>query len=195
MVSRTSLEMKTTLVSLLALFCLMASLKRVNGQSTDATEFRSCSLEKWTLEERQNRSQIIFTGVIESCDSPSTKSQRPDEPESDSGCHSNEPDLRLIVRVKKVFKGLQRLFEGRLVSVFGLKDPRLCPSRIRLRDTRIFLVDTVTSDNNQQTSSAEVDNSIIRLRLNSSLLAVSLRHLQQLRAFTKGKKVKNINVN
>ena len=180
--------MKTTCVLILVLLCLMASLT-ANGQTTDATEFRSCSLEKWTLEERQNRSQIIFTGVIESCDSPSSTKQRPDEPENDAGCQSNEPDLRLIVRVKKVFKGLQRLFEGRLVSVFGLKDPRLCPSRVRLRDTRIFLVDIVTSENNQQTPTAEVDNSIIRLRLNSSLLAVSLRHLQQLRAFTKGKKI------
>ena len=27
----------------------------------------ACPLEKWSLDERQNRSQVVFTGVIESC--------------------------------------------------------------------------------------------------------------------------------
>ena len=164
------------------LFCclLMASFM-ASVQSTDtSSDYRSCPLEKWSLEERQNRSQIIFTGVIESCDSATSTTDVPTE--SDSACQSNESDLRLSVRVKKVFKGLERQFEGRLVSVFGLKDLRLCPSRIRLRDTRIFLVNTLSDNDDHhqwQMLAAQLGGSssaMIQLRLNSSLMAVSLRH-------------------
>ncbi len=133
-----------------------------------------CPLEKWSLEERHNRSQVVFTAVIES------------EETTDS----------IDVRVKKVFKGLDRLWEGRLVRVEGLRNPALCPSRVRLRDTRIFLASH--PDVNQTSVTSPPDESdplsdhhpevlaAIRLRLNSSLISVSLRHLQQLRAFSKG---------
>lgn len=141
----------------------------------------ACSLEKWTLEERQNRSQVVFTAVIEST--------------------VRDEDAVIDVRVKKVFKGLDRGWEGRLVRVEGLSDPALCPSRVRLRDTRIFLAnrpprvnhtsgpleDDLTADHLiDDESSPSITPSSIRLRLNSSLISVSLRHLQQLRAFTQG---------
>jgi hypothetical protein len=110
-----------------------------------------------------------------------------------------DPNLAINVRIKKVVKGLDRMWEGRRVRVEGLRDPRICPSRVRLRDTRIFLASYV----NQPVSSTIHDDdetlapvhhqppidsaAPIRLRLNSSLMSVSLRHLQQLRAFTKGR--------
>lgn len=134
-----------------------------------------CPLEKWSLEERHNRSQVVFTAVIES------------EETTDS----------IDVRVKKVFKGLDRLWEGRLVRVEGLKNPALCPSRVRLRDTRIFLAShpdvnqtsSVTTPPDESDPLSDHHPEVltgIRLRLNSSLISVSLRHLQQLRAFSKG---------
>lgn len=164
----------------------------------------ACPLEKWSLDERQNRSQVVFTGVIESCQT----SDSIDGDDQEVHCQRNlaqpadtaDPNLALNVRIKKVVKGLDRVWEGRLVQVEGLKDPRICPSRVRLRDTRIFLASYVRQPSADDETATPVDPAdtlhydhrhvdspaVIRLRLNSSLMAVSLRHLQQLRAFTKG---------
>lgn len=185
----------------LALWVTIADVSRTTGSQPDGAGFIAgstdwaCPLEKWSLEERQNRSQVVFTAVIESCQTDSVDDQ--------DVCQRNlletaDPTLALYVRIKKVVKGLDRPWEGRLVRVEGLRDPRICPTRVRLRDTRIFLasyvnqpstgetVDPTTINHNQQPHQ-EIDSAtIIRLRLNSSLMAVSLRHLQQLRAFTKG---------
>ena len=169
-----------------------------------------CLLEKWSLEERQNRSQVVFTAVIESCsNSKADESTEPIDERHQEVCQRNlqqqsietadsDDGLALLVRMKKIVKGLDRKWEGRLVRVEGLGDPRICPSRVRLRDTRIFLTSYVNQASNVETvdpsDHRDVDhhhqsyhaNSVIRLRLNSSLMAVSLRHLQQLRAFSKG---------
>lgn len=141
-----------------------------------------CPLERWTLDERQNRSQVAFTAVVESCADD-------DEQDDVERCQRRllQPDgqLSLGVRIKKVFKGLSRQWEGRAVRVDGVRDRRLCPSRVRLRDTRIVLADY--ADHEQAVVAFHPSaSSTLRLRLNSSLVTVSLRHLQQLRAYTKG---------
>ena len=169
----------------------------------------SCPLEKWSLEERQNRSQVVFTAVIESCQRSDSGIDGETVDDDQELCQRylmqqlqdhtiiSDPNLAINVRIKKVVKGLDRMWEGRRVRVEGLRDPRICPSRVRLRDTRIFLASYV----NQPMSSIHDDETLapvhdhqtidsaapIRLRLNSSLMSVSLRHLQQLRAFTKGR--------
>lgn len=152
-----------------------------------------CPLEKWSLEERHNRSQVVFTALIESCE---TNDLHDDQEVCQRHLLQQADDANLVlnVRVKKVVKGLDRLWEGRLVRVEGLRDPRICPSRVRLRDTRIFLASYVNQASaDEETVTTEADHhqhvdsaAVVRLRLNSSLMAVSLRHLQQLRAFTKG---------
>ncbi|EFX72772.1 hypothetical protein DAPPUDRAFT_254087 [Daphnia pulex] len=182
-----------------------------NGNSSSLSPADwSCPLEKWSLEERQNRSQVVFTAVIESCQTSESGSVDGETVEDDQElCQRylmqqsqdqpivGDPNLAINVRIKKVVKGLDRMWEGRRVRVEGLRDPRICPSRVRLRDTRIFLASYV----NQPMSSTIHDDdetlapvhhqppidsaAPIRLRLNSSLMSVSLRHLQQLRAFTK----------
>lgn len=184
-----------------------------NGNSSSLSPADwSCPLEKWSLEERQNRSQVVFTAVIESCQTSESGSVDGETVEDDQElCQRylmqqsqdqpivGDPNLAINVRIKKVVKGLDRMWEGRRVRVEGLRDPRICPSRVRLRDTRIFLASYV----NQPVSSTIHDDdetlapvhhqppidsaAPIRLRLNSSLMSVSLRHLQQLRAFTKGR--------
>lgn len=170
----------------------------------------SCPLEKLSLEERQNRSQVVFTAVIESCQRSDSGIDGETVDDDQELCQRylmqqpqdhtiiSDPNLAINVRIKKVVKGLDRMWEGRRVRVEGLRDPRICPSRVRLRDTRIFLASYV----NQPMSSIHDDDETlapvhdhqtidsaapIRLRLNSSLMSVSLRHLQQLRAFTKGR--------
>lgn len=171
----------------------------------------ACPLEKWSLEERHNRSQVVFTAVVESClnsasqlhnsvddnngdddiDDASASDQQQELcqrslSQQSAAAETGEPHLALVVRVKKVFKGLDRHWEGRLVSVDGLRDPRLCPSRVRLRDTRIFLASYAAHQSGAGDSVDGPRQAGVRLRLNSSLVAVSLRHLQQLRALTKG---------
>lgn len=148
--------------------------------SPDNQTMSDCALEKWSLGERHNRSQVIFTAVVESC-----------LPAAGDGCQSAET---ADVRVKKVFKaegGPAIDWEGRLVRVEGLRDPALCPSRVRLRDTRIFMTSRLNESHENSPAlhglESDPDNAVlIRVRLNSSLIAVSLRHLQQLRSFTKG---------
>lgn len=175
-----------------------------NGESVNSPADWACPLEKWSLEERQNRSQVVFTAVIESCqtgvdgetiDDDHELCQRYLTQQSQDHAIVSDPDVVINVRIKKVVKGLDRMWEGRHVLVEGLRDPRICPSRVRLRDTRIFLASYVnqpmSSDDDEVLDHVHDHQPIdsagpVRLRLNSSLMSVSLRHLQQLRSFTKG---------
>lgn len=176
-----------------------------SGESGNHAADWACPLEKWSLEERQNRSQVVFTAVIESCQTAVDAGQAVDDDhelcqryltqQSHDHAIVSDADVAINVRIKKVVKGLDRMWEGRRVLVEGLRDPRICPSRVRLRDTRIFLASYVnqpmSSDDDEAMDPVHDHRPIdsaepVRLRLNSSLMSVSLRHLQQLRAFNKG---------
>lgn len=176
-----------------------------SGESGNHAADWACPLEKWSLEERQNRSQVVFTAVIESCQTAVDAGQAVDDDhelcqryltqQSHDHVIVSDADVAINVRIKKVVKGLDRMWEGRRVLVEGLRDPRICPSRVRLRDTRIFLASYVnqpmSSDDDEAMDPVHDHRPIdsaepVRLRLNSSLMSVSLRHLQQLRAFNKG---------
>uniref|UniRef100_A0A0P6FGP9 Agrin n=1 Tax=Daphnia magna TaxID=35525 RepID=A0A0P6FGP9_9CRUS len=175
-----------------------------SGESGNHAADWACPLEKWSLEERQNRSQVVFTAVIESCQTAVDAGQAIDDDhelcqryltqQSHDHAIVSDADVAINVRIKKVVKGLDRMWEGRRVLVEGLRDPRICPSRVRLRDTRIFLASYVnqpmSSDDDEAMDPVHDHRPIdsaepVRLRLNSSLMSVSLRHLQQLRAFNK----------
>uniref|UniRef100_A0A0P5AD15 Agrin n=1 Tax=Daphnia magna TaxID=35525 RepID=A0A0P5AD15_9CRUS len=175
-----------------------------SGESGNHAADWACPLEKWSLEERQNRSQVVFTAVIESCQTAVDAGQAVDDDhelcqryltqQSHDHAIVSDADVAINVRIKKVVKGLDRMWEGRRVLVEGLRDPRICPSRVRLRDTRIFLASYVnqpmSSDDDEAMDPVHDHRPIdsaepVRLRLNSSLMSVSLRHLQQLRAFNK----------
>ena len=120
-----------------------------------------CHAEKWSLEQRVERCQSVFTAVIDSMTSSMTNAIDADV-------------LLLTVRVKRVLKGRPAL-QDRLVHVEGLAQRRLCTSRVRLGDSRVFLVD-YTADPQ-------------RVRLNSSLVPVTLRNLHKIRAYTRGRNV------
>ena len=157
-----------------------------SGAQSDA-----CQLERnWSLEHRLNRSQIIFTAVVEAYHPSRTNRHafqhhrsvnviqhgRDAEPMTgQTARHDAAADLSLTVRVKKIIRGDRRL-ENRSVQVRGLRDPRLCPSQVRPGDTRIFLADVDVVDGDGR----------LRLKLNSSLLPVTLRNLQKIRASVQG---------
>lgn len=135
----------------------------VSGTADDASprsDSSTCPLEKGSLEERESLSQVVFTGVVETV------------------IDADSAD----VRIRKIFKGLAKDGEGKVVRVTGLEDPQLCPNRVRQRDTRIFLANLVDS-----TSPIVWDEDVphpVRLQLSSSLVPVRLRYLQLLREVT-----------
>jgi Agrin NtA domain len=151
-----------------------------------------CQLERnWSLEQRLNRSQIIFTAVVEAYH-PSRPNRhafhhhrsvnviqhgRDAEPMTGQAARHDAADLSLMVRVKKIIRGDRRL-ENRSVQVRGLRDPRLCHSQVRPGDTRIFLADVDGVDG--------PSDGRLRLKLNSSLIPVTLRNLQKIRASVQG---------
>lgn len=85
------------------------------------------------------------------------------------------------VEVKRIFKGsnlvetLPVMMSGthRMVIVEGFGDPHICESNIKLKDTRIFLL-------NEGTHGC--------LRLNSSIVRITVNNLDRTDAAVKGKK-------
>jgi len=138
-----------------------------------------CHLENWSLEERVQHSQLVFTAVIHSVWSPvgpKNDTWSSVGHEVSNAIDENILALVLNVRVKRVLKG-SRWLEDQLVQVEGFNDQRLCPtSRVRLRDTRIFLVNYASA----------MLRAPVRVRLNSSLVPVTLRNLQRIRSYVRG---------
>lgn len=81
------------------------------------------------------------------------------------------------VEVKRILKGANSLFtlpalvERNTVIVDGIGDPRICDSRARKYDSRIFLVNRAPSG---------------ELRLNSSLVRLTLSNLDHAEAAIRG---------
>ena len=138
-----------------------------------------CHLENWSLEQRVQHSKLVFTAVIHSVWSPSGQNNDTWSSTGHDVSNAIEEDIDAVVlnvQVKRVLKGSRRL-EDQLVQVEGFNDQRLCPaSRVRLRDTRIFLV-------NHASAILRVP---VRVRLNSSLVPMTLRNLQRIRSYTQG---------
>ena len=129
-----------------------------------------------TVEQREKDSQMVFTAVIELYECTLLTNAIDQELWNHNLYDIDDVQLVLNVRVKKVIKGDRHLENGSLL-VQGFKDPRLCPSRARLRDTRIFFVNHLNET---------AGDGRFTVRLNSSLLPVSLSNLQKIRAAVKG---------
>ena len=138
-----------------------------------------CNLENWSLEQRVQHSQLVFTAVIHSVWSPTGQNNDTWSSVGYDVSNAIKEDidtLVLNVRVKRVIKGSRRL-EDQLVQVEGFNDRLLCQvSRVRLRDTRIFLVNYTPT----------MLRPPVRVRLNSSLVPMTLRNLQRIRSYTRG---------
>lgn len=102
------------------------------------------------LEKRESEADLVFTGTIERI--------------------KRNPTLKLAngwyranVRVKQVIKGNIKL-EGSKVIVEGFGSKKICESDVKMKDSRIFLVNEGTNG---------------RLRLNSSLIRINLDNLKK----------------
>ncbi|XP_061196854.1 uncharacterized protein LOC133205128 [Saccostrea echinata] len=117
------------------------------------------------VEAREEMADVVLTGTVRK------KSRDP----------RNRNLYSANVEVKRVMKGKERLFEvkgltsvrGRMVTVRGFGDPGICESDVRVFDTRILMLtfeDGVT------------------LRLNSSVIRLSLRTLNRVEYAVRGKR-------
>lgn len=126
-----------------------------------------------SLEAREATADVVFTGTI-----------RELLPMASPDRHS-DGQLRARVDVKRVMKGfavLGRVATGwttdqhgsrrLVVEVQGIGDEAICNSHSRINDTRIFLVSKTSTGN---------------LRLNSSLVRISLDNIEQAEAAVNGK--------
>ena len=79
------------------------------------------------------------------------------------------------VTVKRVFRGDKKRFEARTVILEGLGNPKICVSRPKIGDTRIFFGDEIQF--NEFNFPAE---NLPHLRLRSSILRLTLENLRYL---------------
>lgn len=124
---------------------------------------RSCFDFGKSLIELERYAQIILTGTVEKL------KQSPNEVDT----------LAAVVRVRRVIKGAHFLKDdnsidnlAERINVTGLFDSNVCESRVREKDTKIFLLNKVYEG---------------FYRINSSLLAINLKNLDSLEAAVKGK--------
>ena len=77
------------------------------------------------------------------------------------------------VMVKRVFRGDKDRFEARSVIVEGLGNPKICVSRPKIGDTRIFFVDEIDFEEFNFPS-----ENLTHFRLRSSILRLTLENLR-----------------
>ena len=148
---------------------ILANLHLTNG--IPLMKFGKChDLEK-NLETREETANAVFTGTV--------RDVYPD--------YQHPSMLKAEVEIKRVFKGSNVVLNAphvhhkRRVVVDGLGDPHICHSMVRKHDSRIFLVNK---------------NGNGELRLNSSLVRITLNNLEQAESAVKGKKYRvNPNMN
>ena len=126
-------------------------------------------LEK-NLETREETANAVFTGTV--------RDIFPD--------YQHPNMLKAEVEIKRVFKGTNVILNAphthhkKRVVVDGLGDPFICHSMVRKHDSRIFLVNK---------------NGNGELRLNSSLVRITLNNLEQAESAVKGKLYSLISLN
>ena len=148
----------------------MPVLRRLKRASNDLYRHRpnhqNCDDLRKDIENREEEANVIFTGTVK-------------------GIYNDfyHPGMyKGLVEIKRVFKGENEIsvigglrgppsFYRQEVFIEGFGDPHICFSDVRRHDTRIFMV---TKMNNGE------------LKLNSSLMRVTLNNLEKADAAVKG---------
>lgn len=133
------------------------------------------------LEHREESAAIIFTGTVERIVSSRRRRKHRHNEAIDVDFRGpaalTSRNYVAVVRVKRVMKEsessppIRRVRNGQMVVVQGLGDPAMCHSHVKERDTRIFLMGWLPNGH---------------LRLNSSLVKLTLRNLFKVEAAIKG---------
>lgn len=138
-----------------------SAMPRPPGLRRTIPELPVACPERLSLEDREERANLIFTGRIEWL--PGGRNRVTRHIVGGEGVAGG-------VRVKRVLKG-RRDVAGRLVEVLGLGGDEVCNSHARVRDTKIFL--TYLDETN-------------RVHLNSSLIRLTLRNLRKITKAVQG---------
>ena len=153
-------------IGFIIVFIVVVNLQHF-ADAIPVSKYGKChDLEK-KLEVREEIANAVFTGTV--------RELYPDY------AHPNM--WKGEVEIKRVFKGTNTILNAphlhhkKRVVVDGLGDPHICHSMARKHDSRIFLVNT---------------NGNGELRLNSSLVRITLNNLEQTESAVKGKSVKSI---
>lgn len=119
------------------------------------------------MEIREEMADVVVTGTVKSV----------------SALQRGSKLYSAVVEIKRVMKGEDLLGEssvsnaGQEVLVQGFGDPRFCENTVRVFDTRILML--------------SLDDGGI-LRLNSSVVRISLRNLDRVEHAVNGKKMKGV---
>lgn len=119
------------------------------------------------METREEMADVVVTGTVKSV----------------SALQRGSKLYSAVVEIKRVMKGEDLLGEssvsnaGQEVLVQGFGDPRFCENTVRVFDTRILML--------------SLDDGGI-LRLNSSVVRISLRNLDRVEHAVNGKKMKGV---
>ena len=158
--------------SLMSLFLLLV-LGLLQAGHADASKPRpSCKVIP--LKTRSViRADTIFSGSVLSF----FVRREPPHPGSSSRQKKKIPKMfGAKVIVKRVFRGDKERLQGKEVLIEGLGNPKICVSRPRLGDTRIFFTDKL-----KRRETAFPGSGIVKhLRLRSSLLRLTLPNLKML---------------
>ncbi|GAB6019273.1 hypothetical protein CHUAL_000873 [Chamberlinius hualienensis] len=156
--------------------------------------------EKEPLEQREQTADIVFTGTVVKVKLPHQWSNRRMRGEMSRRANRNgignlynNGSVAAEIRIKRLLKG-DLSFTDRTVTVTGFYDAAMCHSNIREKDTKIFMVNEVILDNvdgdSGMKSNYNFTNSshpAIVLKLNSSLVRVTVTNLERTMAAVRGR--------
>ena len=128
-----------------------------------------CHETEKTLEEREEMANVVFTGTVKQIMSDDTD--------------SNRIMYKSEIEIKRVFKGdnivnevanvfIDPVRNHKMVMVEGFGDPHICDNEVHLADTKIFLLNKGYNGH---------------LKLNSSILPITLKNLDYTEAVVKSK--------
>lgn len=128
---------------------------------------RKCHDE--SLETRENLADIIFTGTV-------VKTHRDLVPRGRGPRSASKGTYKAEIQIKRLMKG-DLSFNNQVVLVDGFGNPRVCHSNVKERDTRIFMVNEILHSNYSHPI----------LKLNSSMVRVTIQNLEKTIAAVRGK--------
>ena len=146
---------------------------------------RDCH-EEMNLEEREQMANVVVTGTVKkvmSEDGTDFNIQRDDSPNGgrkntnnkEGATYKSEIEIKRVFKGDEVVDGVANVYRDpvrlhKMVTVEGFGDPHICASQVHVADTKIFLL---TKGYNGQ------------LRLNSSILPITLTNLDYTEAVVK----------
>ena len=144
-------------------WCISLAVIALGGVTSERYVYRHRCVEK-ALEDREEQANVVLTGTVRQL----------------MNDYEHPYQMKGEIEIKRVMKGngvvnsvptMHIHHHKKMVMVDGFGDPHICDSRVHAHDTRIFLLNRGRNG---------------MLRLNSSLVRLSLNNLQRTGAAVRG---------